>query len=207
MNVRRHRRLIGSVVVALLASAPARHAHAQSGPTVSAQIDPCVGDESVLRRLLRVELGVDVEPDGATTASTTIAISCDGDLVAIRVDDRLTGKTARFDKAFPVYLAGDEGMTRGIARNIGDGGMFIETREPYRLGSRIRVTFVSPDTSTEITITGEVRYQCFLSYGGEGAGESQLRGMGVRFVEVEEKEIGLTAPLDRDAAGPTRVLH
>jgi Tfp pilus assembly protein PilZ len=113
----------------------------------------------------------------------------------------------RFDKAFAVYLSGEEGMTRGIARNIGDGGMFIETREPYRLGSRIRVTFVSPDTSTEITMVGEVRYQCFLSYGGDGPGENQLRGMGVRFVEVEEKELGLGAPLGQDASGTTRVLH
>ena len=103
----------------------------------------------------------------------------------------------RFDKAFPVYLAGDEGMTRGIARNISDGGMFIETREPYRLGARVKVTFVSQDATTEITMVGEVRYQCFLSYGGAPEGESQLRGMGVRFVEVEEKDLGLTAPLAR----------
>jgi Tfp pilus assembly protein PilZ len=107
----------------------------------------------------------------------------------------------RFDKAFPVYLAGEEGLTRGIARNISDGGMFIETREPYRLGARVKVTFVSPDTSTEITMVGEVRYQCFLSYGGANEGESQLRGMGLRFVEVDEQEVGLTAPLSK-AAGP-----
>ncbi|MBI5542696.1 MAG: PilZ domain-containing protein [Deltaproteobacteria bacterium] len=113
----------------------------------------------------------------------------------------------RFDKAFTVYLSGEEGMTRGIARNISDGGMFIETREPYRLGTRIKVTFVSADTNTEITMVGDVRYQCFLSYGGEGDGESQLRGMGVRFVEVEGKDLGLGAPLARDAAVPERVLH
>ena len=104
----------------------------------------------------------------------------------------------RFDKAFPVYLCGEEGMTRGIARNISEGGMFIETREPYRLGAQVRVTFVSPDSTTEITMGGEVRYQCFLSYGGAPEGESQLRGMGLRFVEVEEKETGLTAPLNRE---------
>lgn len=113
----------------------------------------------------------------------------------------------RFDKAFPVYLAGDEGMTRGIARNISDGGMFIETREPYRLGSRVKVTFVAADTNAEITLVGEVRYQCFLSYGGDGPGESQLRGMGVRFVDVEQQELGLAAPLAKDAAAATRMLH
>lgn len=111
----------------------------------------------------------------------------------------------RFDKAFPVYLAGDEGMTRGIARNLSEGGMFIETREPYRLGARVKVTFVSPDMGTEITLVAEVRYQCFLSYGGSNettAGESQLRGMGVRFVEMEPQELGLSTPLPSPDAEP-----
>lgn len=114
----------------------------------------------------------------------------------------------RFDKAFPVYLAGEEGVTRGIARNISDGGMFIETREPYRLGARVKVTFVSPDTTTEITMVGEVRYQCFLSYGGDGDGESQLRGMGVRFVEESDRDAGLTATAaQKGELLRSRVLH
>ena len=113
----------------------------------------------------------------------------------------------RFDKAFPVYLSGDEGLTRGIARNISDGGMFIETREPYRLGSRIRVTFVAADTNAEITLVGEVRYQCFLAYGGQGTGESQLRGMGIRFVNMESQEARLSAPAAKATSTATRVLH
>jgi Tfp pilus assembly protein PilZ len=116
----------------------------------------------------------------------------------------------RFDKAFPVYLAGEEGITRGIARNISEGGMFIETREPYRLGACVRVTFVSPDTSTEITLSGEVRFQCFLSYGSAAGatGESQLRGMGVRFVEGDAKEVGLTGFVSPErASARLRVLH
>jgi Tfp pilus assembly protein PilZ len=108
--------------------------------------------------------------------------------------------TIRFDKAFTVYLSGDEGVTRGIARNISDGGMFIETREPYPLGSRIKVTFTSPDLATEITMVAEVRYQCFLSYSGTAQSESQLRGMGIRFVEAEEKGLGLTTPARGAAA-------
>lgn len=119
--------------------------------------------------------------------------------------DRRT--SMRFDKAFPVYLSGEEGMTRGIARNISDGGMFIETREPYRLGSRIKITFVAADSTAEITMVAEVRYQCFLSYGGTGDNESQLRGMGVRFVEIDAKELGLGAPLGKDGAEATKLVH
>jgi Tfp pilus assembly protein PilZ len=116
--------------------------------------------------------------------------------------------TIRFDKAFAVYLAGDEGVTRGVARNISEGGMFIETREPYRLGSRVRVTFVAQDTNTEITMVAEVRYQCFLSYGGAHESESQLRGMGIRFVAVEEEETGLMVPLSKaEPDARHRVLH
>jgi len=121
------------------------------------------------------------------------------------VNERRT--SIRFDKAFPVYLAGEEGVTRGIARNISDGGMFIETREPYRLGSRVKVTFVSSDGHTEITMVADVRYQCFLSYGGDGPCENQLRGMGLRFVEVDEKEMGLAAPISDKSSPAIRVLH
>lgn len=103
-------------------------------------------------------------------------------------------RNLRFDKAFPVYLLGESGLARGIARNISEGGMFIETREPFPLGSRVKVTFVSEADGAELTALAEVRYQCFLSYGDSAAGPGGLRGMGVRFVEFEEDEAGLLAP-------------
>ncbi len=115
-------------------------------------------------------------------------------------------RALRFDKAFPVYLVGDQGIARGIARNISEGGMFIETREPFPLGSRIKVTFVDADDETELTALAEVRYQCFLSYGdGDGPNApAALRGMGVRFVEFEEDEPSLF----RSSGAPrVRTLH
>jgi hypothetical protein len=113
----------------------------------------------------------------------------------------------RFDKAFAVYLVGDQGIARGIARNISEGGMFIETREPFPLGSRIKVTFVATDEETELTVLAEVRYQCFLSYGDPSEGPktpNALRGMGVRFVEIEEDQPSLFAP---GGAPRARTLH
>ena len=56
-------------------------------------------------------------------------------------------------------------------------------------------------------MVAEVRYQCFLSYGGAGESENQLRGMGVRFVEIDAKELGLGAPLSKDAAEAPKVMH
>jgi len=99
-------------------------------------------------------------------------------------------KSSRFDKAFTVYLTGDTGLARGIARNISEGGMFIETREPFRLGSRIWVTFTDDATGSELSALAEVRYQCFLTYAGP-PGQNALRGMGVRFVSFDAKDADL----------------
>lgn len=92
--------------------------------------------------------------------------------------------SVRFDMAFPVYVSGDEGISRGIARNISEGGMFIETSQPCRIGSKVEVTFVSPVTREELTLSAKVRYLCYLSFGEEAEeGKGTLRGMGLRFTE------------------------
>lgn len=93
-------------------------------------------------------------------------------------------RSSRFDKAFPVYLTSQQGICRGIARNISDGGMFIETRDPQPLGGRVTVCFADDVHGVEISVIAEVRYQCVIEYGGT-AGPKALRGMGVRFVDFE----------------------
>lgn len=93
----------------------------------------------------------------------------------------------RFDKAFPVYLTGDGGIWRGIARNISTGGMFIETREPQPIGGRLTVSFADDESGVEMSARAEVRFQCVLEYGGRG-GPMALRGMGVRFTGFEMGE-------------------
>lgn len=136
-------------------------------------------------------------------------------MTAQRKDRR---QSFRFDKAFPVYLSGDEGVTRGIARNISEGGMFIETSDPWHIGARLQVTFVSPVTGVEIAMSARVRYQCFLSCKGASGDSNVLRGMGLRFVEplsLEEAMPGLSqaaqaSPSARQAAtfnAANRVLH
>src|SRR5690242_21957462 len=69
-----------------------------------------------------------------------------------------------FDKAFPVFLEGDRGVSSGVGRNITDTGMFVETREPFALGTRVRVTFASAAGGAEMTLEGEVRYQCYINF-------------------------------------------
>jgi hypothetical protein len=107
-------------------------------------------------------------------------------------------QSLRFDKVFTVYLTTQDGMTRGVARNVSTTGLFIETREPLPLGGRVKVTFTSED-STEMTALCEVRYQVALNYGGEGEG---TRGVGLRIVAYETKEDHPLLLVDRE-----RVMH
>lgn len=95
----------------------------------------------------------------------------------------------RFDKVFTVFLSGDRGEAWGVARNISDGGMFVETPEPFPLGSQLWVTFTSPGTRQDMAVLCEVRYQCFINYAGPNGSRTGLRGMGLRFLEVDEREI------------------
>lgn len=91
-----------------------------------------------------------------------------------------------FDKAFAVFVSGPQGVTNGVGRNISAGGMFVETREPYSIGTVVRITFTEPDLQTELTAVAEVRFQCFLNFAGSSGEQEGLRGMGVRFVSFDE---------------------
>jgi hypothetical protein len=98
--------------------------------------------------------------------------------------DRRTG--SRLDKVFPVWLEGLHGCGMGIARNISEGGMFVETATPHPIGSQVQVSF--PSESGDMTAVGEVRYVCHLV--GRKAGQdvhAAVHGMGVRFLYFEAR--------------------
>ena len=91
----------------------------------------------------------------------------------------------RLDKVFPVWIEGDCGQGMGVARNISEGGMFIETVTLHPIGSQVRITF--PSHSGEMTAIAEVRYVCHLM--GRPAGDESrpvgVQGMGFRFLYFE----------------------
>jgi hypothetical protein len=98
--------------------------------------------------------------------------------------DRRTG--SRLDKVFPVWLEGVHGCGMGIARNISEGGMFVETATPHPIGSQVQVSF--PSDAGDMVAVGEVRYVCHLV--GRKAGQdvhAAVHGMGVRFLYFEAR--------------------
>ncbi len=102
----------------------------------------------------------------------------------------------RLDKVFTVFIEGERGGALGVARNISEGGLFVETRDPEPLGSQVRITF--PSASGEMTAIAEVRYVCHLLGGGSRSrsaerGPLALRGMGVRFLYFEPDEEAASA--------------
>ncbi len=94
-------------------------------------------------------------------------------------------RSPRLDKVFRVFLDGEHGAAVGVARNISEGGMFVETRHPQPLGSQVRVTF--PSDRGDMTAVAEVRYVCHLvgRPPAEGAAPQAVRGMGLRFLYFE----------------------
>lgn len=98
--------------------------------------------------------------------------------------DRRAG--SRLDKVFPVWLEGLHGCGMGIARNISEGGMFVETATPHPIGSQVQVSF--PSEAGDMVAVGEVRYVCHLV--GRKAGQevhAAVHGMGVRFLYFEAR--------------------
>ena len=101
----------------------------------------------------------------------------------------------RLDKVFPVFIEGERGSALGVARNISEGGMFVETRNPEPLGAQVRVSF--PGRCGEMTAVAEVRYVCHLLARASACDErpAAVRGMGLRFLYF-----------DADGSSP-QVLH
>jgi hypothetical protein len=108
----------------------------------------------------------------------------------------------RFDKAFPVIVGSEiYGDSRGIARNISAGGMFVELIDPPPMGSIVTVHFRIPGAGEDIVVRAEVKHHYCLNV-ATSAGPTAARGVGLRFVEYVEQ----AGPSARSFTRP-RTLH
>ncbi len=91
----------------------------------------------------------------------------------------------RLDSAFIVSLESAYGPMRCVARNVSEGGMFLEAHDPLPLGAAVRVVFSMPQERGEIVALGEVKNHYFLNFSDDGHARS-LQGLAVRFTGFEQ---------------------
>jgi len=86
-----------------------------------------------------------------------------------------TRKHAR--AALATQISCQESMSLAFSREISAGGMFIETKDPLPVGSRVTLRFNLSDSGDVMILVGEVGYH---------AGNL---GMGIRFVEPTPEDL------------------
>jgi uncharacterized protein (TIGR02266 family) len=73
-----------------------------------------------------------------------------------------------------------------FCRDLGSGGVFIETSTPRSIGEELELTFTIPDSKETVTTRGRVIWvQSFLE------AVKQPSGMGVQFIDFSKENKGL----------------
>jgi hypothetical protein len=113
----------------------------------------------------------------------------------------------RFDAFCIVQVQSSEhGISHCVARNVSEGGVFLETRETLPLGTAIRVWFFAQDGAPRISAIGEVKRHYCLHYMRDDKPQS-LTGMGVTFLEFEDRSDELVSTVLRRSAAPSSTSH
>ena len=94
----------------------------------------------------------------------------------------------RLDCEVEVGLLADYQFYTGFSQNISAGGLFIATHDILPIGSVFHITFRIPGVDHVFSCDAEVRWS--RTYDG-GTLDDLQPGMGVRFVDLTDLEIGL----------------
>jgi len=70
--------------------------------------------------------------------------------------------------SFPVLVESGGEVKRQMAENVSELGMLVLSREPYLVGSQLRVTFSLPATDVELAAEAEVRHITWVDDSKEG---------------------------------------
>lgn len=94
----------------------------------------------------------------------------------------------RFDKIFPVRIESILfGEFQAIARNVSAGGIFVELHDPLPIGAKVRVSFMNPQQTIEISALGEVKNHYFINYSQNGDLHS-ISGMAIKFEKFDSED-------------------
>ena len=90
-------------------------------------------------------------------------------------------KDDRVDQRVPIQLLVDYRSPNGsylfdFCRDLGTGGVFIETKKPLEMGSDVSLVFTIPDSKETLEATGKV-----IWVQGEMPEKDMVAGMGVQF--------------------------
>jgi hypothetical protein len=108
-------------------------------------------------------------------------------------EDRRAGRRLRLslEVAVPAMVRGPDGVTRGLVRNLSEGGLLLQLEELPPIGAVLEITLMgihgSSDAPDSVTLKGEVRHHVGWQYKSEGKRRT-LRGVGVRFLEEADPE-------------------
>ncbi len=127
------------------------------------------------KHLPQIEAGARVRYSlpGQGVALEFINISPDHRHLLLRLIHHKKADRRRFPRApLAIQIHCQDSMSLGFSRDVGEGGMFIETKEPLLPGSRLNLRFNLDDGGSVVLAVAEVTYTV-----------SKL-GMGVQFVDV-----------------------
>ncbi len=100
-------------------------------------------------------------------------------LLKALLEEELEGNGERVFKRIPVFVAANyvvEGQAyQDFIRNVGAGGVFIETPKRFSVGQKVSLTFSLPNAPRVIKITGEIM-------------RTTPKGMGIEFKATERRK-------------------
>ncbi|MCX5859112.1 MAG: TIGR02266 family protein [Proteobacteria bacterium] len=103
--------------------------------------------------------------------------------------DKGSDSNKRLEKRLPIQLdvryQSLEGFISDYSMNISQGGLFISTRNPLPLGTRIALKVGFPDAEVPLNIEGEV---VWVSEYDKKSKSNLIPGMGIQFRNLDNLE-------------------
>ena len=103
--------------------------------------------------------------------------------------DKGSDSDKRLEKRLPIQLdvryQSLEGFISDYSMNISQGGLFISTRNPLPLGTRIALKVGFPDAEVPLNIEGEV---VWVSEYDKKSKSNLIPGMGIQFRNLDDME-------------------